>query len=50
MTEVKTNIFVNTNRVQEAIQKGSEYYLILSNGKQIQVTKEIFDAIVGEEE
>jgi len=50
MTEIKENIYVNKTKIQEAIQRNSEYYLILSNGKQIQVTKEIFDSIVAEEE
>ena len=47
MTEVKTNIFANTSKIQEAVQKGSTYTLILSNGKKIKVTKTIYDAIVG---
>ena len=50
MTEIKSGIYVNKSKIQEAIQKGSEYYLILANGKQIQVTKEVFDSIVTEEE
>lgn len=49
MLKVNDNLYINKSNVVKAIKNNSEYYLILTNNTKIQITKEIYDSLKGDE-
>lgn len=49
MLKINDNLYINQSNIVKAIQVNSEYYVILTNGVKLAVSKEIYNSLKGVE-